>query len=63
LIEAHTSEVCDSGLLTPVGAKLLGIPPSGTMPHAMILLFGDTVEAVKAFDEIIDPKIPKDCLD
>jgi nicotinate phosphoribosyltransferase len=49
---------CD-GVATPVGAKLLGIPPSGTMPHAMILLFGDTVEAVKAFDEIIDPKIPR----
>ncbi|MEN3038675.1 MAG: nicotinate phosphoribosyltransferase [Candidatus Kryptonium sp.] len=49
---------CD-GVATPIGAKLLGIPASGTMPHAMILLFGDTLEAVKAFDEIIDPKIPR----
>jgi len=49
---------CD-GVATPVGAKLLGIPASGTMPHAMILLFGDTLEAVKAFDEIIDPKVPR----
>ncbi|CUU08380.1 nicotinate phosphoribosyltransferase [Candidatus Thermokryptus mobilis] len=49
---------CD-GVATPVGAKLLGILPSGTMPHAMILLFGDTLEAVKAFDEVIDPKIPR----
>lgn len=49
---------CD-GVATPIGAKFLGIPPSGTMPHAMILLFGDTLEAVKAFDEIIDPKVPR----
>lgn len=49
---------CD-GVATPVGSKLLGIPASGTMPHAMILLFGDTLEAVKAFDEVIDPKIPR----
>ncbi|CUT04482.1 nicotinate phosphoribosyltransferase [Candidatus Chrysopegis kryptomonas] len=49
---------CD-GVATPIGAKLLGIPASGTMPHAMILLFGDTLEAVKAFDEVIDPKVPR----
>ncbi|MFN3133961.1 MAG: nicotinate phosphoribosyltransferase [Candidatus Kryptonium sp.] len=49
---------CD-GVATPIGAKFLGIPASGTMPHAMILLFGDTLEAVKAFDEIIDPKVPR----
>lgn len=49
---------CD-GVATPVGSKLLGIPASGTMPHAMILLFGDTLEAVKAFDEVMDSKIPR----
>ncbi len=49
---------CD-GVATPIGAKFLGIPASGTMPHAMILLFGDTLEAVRAFDEVIDPKVPR----
>lgn len=49
---------CD-GVATPIGAKLLGIQASGTMPHAMILLFGDTVEAVKAFDEVIEPGVPR----
>ena len=49
---------CD-GVATPIGAELLGIQASGTMPHALILLFGDTLEAVKAFDEIIDPKVPR----
>jgi len=43
---------CD-GVATVAGADLLEISPSGTMPHAMILLFGDTVEAAKSFDEVI----------
>jgi nicotinate phosphoribosyltransferase len=40
-----------AGCATPLGAELAGLKaPSGTMPHAMILVFGDTVEAAKAFD-------------
>ena len=39
------------GCATPGGARLAGlVAPSGTMPHAMILIFGDTVEAARAFD-------------
>ena len=39
------------GAATPGGARLAGLAaPSGTMPHAMILIFGDTVEAARAFD-------------
>lgn len=45
-----------SGIL---GAKLIGIRPSGTMPHTLILIFGDQVSAWKAFDEVIDPSIPR----
>jgi nicotinate phosphoribosyltransferase len=41
-----------AGCATPLGAQLAGLQgASGTMPHAMILLFGDTVKAAKAFDE------------
>ncbi len=36
---------------TPAGARLAGKQPSGTMPHAMILIFGGTVRAVEAFDK------------
>ncbi len=36
---------------TPLGARLAGKQPSGTMPHALILIFGDTVRAVEAFDK------------
>ena len=40
-----------AGCATPLGAELAGLKaPSGTMPHAMILVFGDTVEAALAFD-------------
>jgi nicotinate phosphoribosyltransferase len=30
---------------------------SATMPHALILIMGDTVTATKAFDEVIDPSV------
>jgi nicotinate phosphoribosyltransferase len=40
-----------AGCATPLGAQLAGLKgPSGTMPHAMILVFGDTVTAARAFD-------------
>jgi nicotinate phosphoribosyltransferase len=40
-----------AGCATPLGAERAGLPAaSGTMPHAMILVFGDTVEAAIAFD-------------
>src|SRR5438309_1546931 len=41
-----------AGCATPLGAQLAGLEgASGTMPHAMILLFGDTVKAALAFDK------------
>ena len=36
---------------TPAGARLAGTEPSGTIPHSMVLIFGDTVRAVEAFDK------------
>ncbi|MEK6572297.1 MAG: nicotinate phosphoribosyltransferase, partial [Bacteroidota bacterium] len=47
---------CDA-VATVKGAEFLGLAPAGTMPHALVLLFGDTVEATKAFDKIIDKKV------
>lgn len=41
------------------GAKLIGITPSGTMPHPLILIFGDQASAWKAFDEVIEPSVPR----
>ena len=41
------------------GAKILGKEPVGTMPHALIIIFENQVEAWKAFDEVVEPKIPR----
>ncbi|NIN63636.1 MAG: nicotinate phosphoribosyltransferase [Anaerolineae bacterium] len=45
------------GCATPAGARLGDVPPSGTIPHAMILIVGDTVQATKAFDRHIPPEV------
>ncbi len=52
---------CD-GVATLLGADDIGIKPSGTMPHSMILLFEDTVVAAKAFDEVVEPFIQRTVL-
>jgi nicotinate phosphoribosyltransferase len=49
---------CD-GVASIAAAELLGISPAGTMPHALILILGDTLEAIRAFDEIVDPNVPR----
>jgi nicotinate phosphoribosyltransferase len=49
---------CD-GVSVVKDAELIGEEPSGTMPHALILIMGDTVEATKAFDEVIHPKVKR----
>lgn len=40
-------------------SKYLGLKPQGTMPHALIIAFGDQVQAWKAFDEVIEPDVPR----
>lgn len=45
------------GCATPAGARLSNVSPTGTIPHAVILIFGDTVEATKAFDRHIAPEV------
>lgn len=49
---------CASGS-TSEGARLASVTPSGTMPHAMILCFGDTVAAAVAFDKHMPPDVPR----
>ncbi len=49
---------CD-GVAVVKDAEMIHEEPSGTMPHALVLLIGDTVEATKAFDEVIDPKVKR----
>jgi len=48
-----------SGCSSVAGANLAGIKPSGTMPHALILIMGDTVKATLAFDKHMPKEIPR----
>ncbi len=41
------------------GAELIGQKPVGTMPHALVLVFGEQTEAWKAFDEVVEPETPR----
>ncbi len=49
---------CD-GVAVGLGADLVGIEPTGTMPHALVLIIGDTVEAARAFNAAVDPSIQR----
>lgn len=47
------------GASTPAGARLAGLSPTGTMPHSMVLIFGDTVRAALAFDKHMPVDVPR----
>ena len=49
---------CD-GVSVVKSAELIKQEASGTMPHSLILMLGDTVEAAKAFHEIIDRAVQR----
>jgi len=48
-----------AGCSSIVGARLAGMEPTGTMPHALIIVIGDTVEATIAFDKYMPPGVPR----
>jgi nicotinate phosphoribosyltransferase len=47
---------CD-GVAVTKSADLIDADPMGTIPHSLVLMVGDTVEALRAFHETIDPKV------
>jgi nicotinate phosphoribosyltransferase len=49
---------CD-GVSVGEGADLIGQTPVGTMPHALVLMYGDTVEATKAFDRVVPADVKR----
>jgi nicotinate phosphoribosyltransferase len=49
---------CD-GVAVIKSGELIGEGPMGTMPHGLILCFGSTIEAMKAYDEVLMPKIKR----
>ncbi|HVN72739.1 MAG TPA: nicotinate phosphoribosyltransferase [Desulfomonilia bacterium] len=49
---------CD-GVATIASARLINETPVGTMPHALILQVGDTLNAALAFDEIVEKDVSR----
>jgi len=47
---------CD-GVAVTKSAELIDADPMGTIPHSLVLMIGDTVEALRAFDTVVDPKV------
>jgi nicotinate phosphoribosyltransferase len=49
---------CD-GVAAVKSAELIGVEPSGTMPHALVLVVGSSEEAFRMFDEITPPEVKR----
>jgi nicotinate phosphoribosyltransferase len=47
---------CD-GVAVTKSAELIEADPMGTIPHSLVLVIGDTVDALRAFHEVVDPKV------
>jgi nicotinate phosphoribosyltransferase len=47
------------GISSLAAAKLLGLRATGTMPHALIIVFGNQVNAWKAFDDVVSEEVPR----
>src|SRR5688572_306177 len=47
---------CD-GVAVTKAAELIDADPLGTIPHSLVLMLGDTVQALSAFNEVVDPKV------
>jgi nicotinate phosphoribosyltransferase len=49
---------CD-GVSVLKSGEIIGEDPMGTMPHALIICFGSTVDAVRAYDEVLGPEVKR----
>jgi nicotinate phosphoribosyltransferase len=47
------------GVSSLMGAEIVGEKPTGTMPHALMIMFGDQVKAWRAFDEVVSSDVPR----
>jgi nicotinate phosphoribosyltransferase len=48
-----------AGCASTAGAKLAGIQPTGTIPHALIIIIDNTAKAALAFDKHMPPEVPR----
>ncbi len=49
---------CDM-VAVDLAVERLGVPATGTTPHALVLILGSTAEAARAFDEVMQPEVPR----
>jgi len=49
---------CD-GVAVGKSAEMLNEEPVGTIPHALVLLSGDTIKATRFFHEVIEPRVKR----
>ena len=47
------------GASSILGARQAGLEPSGTMPHALLLMVGDTLDAAQAYDRVMPAAAPR----
>ncbi len=47
------------GVAGAFNEETIGVKPSGTMPHALIIIFGDQVSAWLAFDKYVPVEVPR----
>ncbi len=45
------------GVSAVLSAKMLNIPATGTMPHALVIVYQDHKKAWQAFDDVVDKKV------
>ena len=48
-----------TGCASTAGARLAGIQPTGTIPHALIIIMGNTAKATLAFDKHMPSEVPR----
>jgi len=48
-----------TGCASTAGARLAGIEPTGTIPHALIIIMGSTAKATLAFDKHMPREVPR----
>lgn len=63
LVAAHMDHAAVTGgcvaCSSVLGARLAGVDAAGTMPHTLIMLMGETLLALRAFDQIMPAGVPR----
>jgi nicotinate phosphoribosyltransferase len=47
------------GVSVVKSGEVIGEDPMGTMPHALIICMGSTTEAIRAYDEVLEPALKR----